>query len=200
MAFFLYAFSLPGRDFFIRRKKMKKILFISSSLRHESNSEILAEQAFHGALAAGNKAELISLKGKEIRFCKGCLACQKTLKCVIKDDVAGILDKVRAADTLVFATPVYYYELSGQLKTLLDRLNPLYPQEYSFRDVYLMTTSAEVGDEVVETAVGGLKGWIACFEKACFAGVFNGGGVNDAGEADKHESLMKAAFEFGKSL
>ena len=179
---------------------MKNILIISTGLRNKSNSEILAQQALRGALAAGNHAELITLKDKDIRFCKGCLACQKTMKCVIGDDVAEILGKVKAADTLVFVTPIYYYELSGQLKTLLDRLNPLYPQEYSFRDVYLMTTSAEEGDEVVETAVGGPKGWIACFEKARFAGVFNGGGVNDAGEVSAREELLKAACDFGGSL
>ncbi len=179
---------------------MKNILIISTGLRNKSNSEILAQQALRGALAAGNHAELITLKDKDIRFCKGCQACQKTMKCVIGDDVAEILGKVKAADTLVFVTPIYYYELSGQLKTLLDRLNPLYPQEYSFRDVYLMTTSAEEGDEVVETAVGGLKGWIACFEKARFAGVFNGGGVNDAGEVSAREELLKAACDFGGSL
>ena len=179
---------------------MKNILIISTSLRNKSNSEILAQQALRGALAAGNHAELITLKDKDIRFCKGCLACQKTMKCVIGDDVAEILGKVKAADTLVFVTPIYYYELSGQLKTLLDRLNPLYPQEYSFRDVYLMTTSAEEGDEVIETAVGGLKGWIACFEKAHFAGVFNGGGVNDAGEVSAREELLKSACDFGGSL
>lgn len=179
---------------------MKNILIISTSLRNKSNSEILAQQALRGALAAGNHAELITLKDKDIRFCKGCLACQKSMKCVIGDDVAEILGKVKAADTLVFVTPIYYYELSGQFKTLLDRLNPLYPQEYSFRDVYLMTTSAEEGDEVVETAVGGLKGWIACFEKARFAGVFNGGGVNDAGEVSAREELLKAACDFGGSL
>ena len=179
---------------------MKNILIISTGLRNKSNSEILAQQALRGALAAGNHAELITLKDKDIRFCKGCQACQKTMKCVIGDDVAEILGKVKAADTLVFVTPIYYYELSGQLKTLLDRLNPLYPQEYSFRDVYLMTTSAEEGDEVVETAVGGLKGWIACFEKARFAGVFNGGGVNDAGEVSAREERLKAACDFGGSL
>lgn len=179
---------------------MKNIIIISSSFRNKSNSELLAQQALQGALDAGNRAELITLKNKEIRFCKGCLACQRTMKCVIKDDVNEILEKIKSADTVVFVTPIYYYELSGQLKTLLDRLNPLYPQEYSFRDVYLMTTSAEEGDEVVETAVGGLKGWIACFEKARYAGVFNGGGVNDANEASGREDMLKAAYEFGKEL
>lgn len=179
---------------------MKKIVIISSSIRNKSNSERLAQQALQGALESGNQAELITLKDKDIRFCKGCLACQKTMKCVIKDDVSEILEKVKSADTVVFVTPIYYYELSGQLKTLLDRLNPLYPQEYSFRDVYLMTTSAEEGDEVVETAVGGLKGWIACFEKARFAGMFNGGGVNDANEVSGREDMLKAAYDFGKAL
>ena len=179
---------------------MKNIVIISSSIRNKSNSEILARQALQGALEAGNNAELITLKDKDIRFCKGCLACQKTMKCVIKDDVSEILEKVKSADTIVFVTPIYYYELSGQLKTLLDRLNPLYPQEYSFRNVYLMTTSAEEGDEVVETAVGGLKGWIACFDKARFAGVFNGGGVNDANEVSGREDMLKAAYVFGKSI
>ncbi len=179
---------------------MKNILIISASLRRNSNSELLAAKAQQGAESAGNHAELISLRGKDIRFCQGCLACQKTEKCVIRDDVSAILEKVKTADTLVFATPIYYYELSGQLKTLLDRLNPLYPQDYRFRDVYLMTTSAEEGDEVAETAVGGLKGWIACFEKAHFAGLFNGGGVNAPNEVSRREDMLKAAFDFGKSL
>ena len=63
-----------------------------------------------------------------------------------------------------------------------------------------MTTSAEEGDEVVETAVGGLKGWIACFDKARFVGMFNGGGVNDANEVSGREDMLKAAYEFGKSI
>ena len=65
---------------------MKNIIIISSSFRNKSNSELLAQQALQGALDAGNRAELITLKNKEIRFCKGCLACQRTMKCVIKDD------------------------------------------------------------------------------------------------------------------
>ena len=54
---------------------MKKIVIISSSIRNKSNSELLAQQALQGALESGNHAELITLKDKDIRFCKGCLAC-----------------------------------------------------------------------------------------------------------------------------
>lgn len=178
----------------------KKVLIISSSIRNKSNSEILAKQVEKGASDSGNEVDFVSLKDKEIRFCKGCLACQKTQKCIIKDDVAQIMEKVKNTDTIVFATPIYYYEMCGQLKTLLDRLNPLFPQEYSFRDIYLLTTSAEEGDEVIEKTVSGVNGWIDCFEKSRFAGVFNGGGLNDMGEAEKREDILKAAYEFGKQL
>ena len=68
--------------------------------------------------------ETVSLKGKDLRFCKGCLTCQKTQRCVIADDAPAMVQKMYEADVLVFATPIYYYELSGQLKTLLDRDEP----------------------------------------------------------------------------
>ena len=96
---------------------MSNVLVISTSLRAKSNSDILAERLIAGARDAGNEVEYISLKGKEIKFCIGCLACQKTQKCVQKDDAVEIAEKVKNADTLVFVTPIYYYEMSGQMKT-----------------------------------------------------------------------------------
>ena len=112
---------------------MSKVLVITTSLRFRSNSDILAEKVIEGAKDAGHDVETISLKGKTINFCKGCLACQKTQKCVIKDDAVEIAEKVKEAETLVFVSPIYYYEMSGQMKTLLDRMNPLYAADYRFR-------------------------------------------------------------------
>ena len=65
---------------------MSKVLVISTSLRANSNSDILTEKLIEGAKASGHDVEHISLKGKNIGFCIGCLACQNTQKCVIKDD------------------------------------------------------------------------------------------------------------------
>ena len=121
---------------------MSNVLVITTSLRAKSNSDILAEKMMEGIRAAGNQVEHISLKGKTIGFCKGCLACQKTQKCVIRDDAVQIAEAVKNADTLVFVTPIYYYEMSGQMKTLLDRLNPLYGTDYHFRKVYMLSTAA----------------------------------------------------------
>lgn len=178
----------------------KKVLIVSASLRNGSNSELLAREALRGAQEVGHDAELVSLKDMDLRFCKGCLACQKTGRCVIQDDAGPLVEKICQAEVLVFVTPIYYYELSGQLKTLLDRCNPLYPREYAFREVYLMTTSAEDGEEVCQRAVEGLKGWVECFPKAHFAGNFSGGGVNDSGEAKRRKDLLTVAYDFGKGL
>ncbi len=178
----------------------RKIVVISASLREKSNSEALAAETVRGAEENGNEAELIRLKGKDIRFCKGCLACQQTQRCVIEDDANEIAEKVKDADTLVFATPIYYYEMSGQLKTLLDRLNPLYPSDYRFRNVYLLTVAAEDEADVPQRAVSGLQGWIECFEKASFGGSLFIGGLGGAGEAQSRVEDMKKAYAFGKAL
>ena len=179
---------------------MSKVLVISTSLRAKSNSDILAERLIAGAEDAGHEVEQISLKGKELKFCIGCLACQETQQCVLKDDAVRIAEKVKEAETLVFVTPIYYYEMSGQMKTLLDRLNPLYPSDYKFRNVYMMTTAAEDEEFVPEKAVSGLQGWVDCFEKAELADTLFCGGINDAGEANGRPAELEEAYEFGKRI
>ena len=70
---------------------MKNVLIISTSLRGGSNSELLAKECAKGAEEAGNRVELLSLKGKKIQYCIGCLACLKTGECVQKDDAPEIM-------------------------------------------------------------------------------------------------------------
>ena len=178
----------------------KKVVIISTSLRGGSNSEILAKECEKGALAAGHEVELVSLKGKEIKYCIGCLSCQSKGVCVLKDDVAEIMEKVLAAEVIVYATPIYYYEMSGQLKTLLDRMNPMYPMNYAFRDIYMIATAAENEGSAFEKAYNGLQGWVDCFEKAELKGLVTGGGIGDANDAPNHPDAMKKAYELGFNL
>lgn len=170
----------------------KKILVISTSLRANSNSDLLAEAFIGGAREAGHEAEKVSLKDKTIGFCKGCLACQKTGSCVIRDDAGEIVEKMLHADVLVFATPIYYYEMSGQMKTILDRANPLYTADYAYRDVYLLATAADGDEHAMDGARKGLEGFIACFENAHFAGSVFAGGVDAPRTVKEHGSLEKA--------
>jgi len=178
---------------------MKKVLIVSSSPRAGSNSEALAKAFAKGAQEAGHEAELISLRDKTVGFCRGCFACQKTQRCVIRDDADVIRGKALTADVLVFATPIYYYEMSGQLKTLLDRLNPLFTSDYAFRDVYMLTAAAEDEEQVPQRAVSGLEGWIECFERSRLAGTVFMGGVTAAGEAPEHPALEQA-YRMGKAV
>lgn len=178
---------------------MKNVLIISTSPRKNGNSAALAEEFARGARDAGNTVEVISLADKDIRFCRGCFACQSTKRCVIRDDADAIEQKMEHADVLAFATPIYYYEMSGQMKTMLDRGNPLFPTDYAFRDVYLLSTAAEDGTHVWQRAKSGLEGWIACFSKARLAGAVFGGGVTDPGEIKGHPALTEA-FLMGRSV
>jgi len=178
---------------------MKKVIVISTSLRHGSNSDMLAEKFIEGAKAAGNEVEKVSLTDKNIQFCKGCMACQKLGRCVIKDDVNDIMAKVLKADVVCWATPIYYYEMSGQMKTLIDRMNAMYSQDYQFRDVYLLTTAAEDDPETSKRAEIGLTGWIDCYPKSRLAGTLFCGGVNNAREIEGNPKLQEA-YQLGKRL
>ncbi len=180
---------------------MKKVLIISTSLRLYANSRSLAEEFTRGAADAGNITEFISLSGRDIGFCVGCLACQdpEVQHCVIEDDANQITEKLAKADVVAFATPIYFYEMSGQLKTLLDRFNPLFPREYNFRDVYFLSTSADENSNSADRAVNGLKGWIECFPKAHLAGTVHAGGVDSPGDIKNHQALA-LAYKLGNSI
>ena len=178
---------------------MKKVIVISTSLRPGSNSDILADKFIEGAKAAGHEVEKISLVGKNIQFCKGCLACQKLGRCVINDDVNDIMAQVLKADVVVWATPIYYYEMSGQMKTLIDRMNAMYPLDYQFRDVYLLTTAAEDEEHVPKRAEAGLTGWIDCYPKSRLAATIFCGGVNAARDIEGNDKLQEA-FDLGNSI
>ena len=178
---------------------MKNIVVISTSLRANSNSDALANQFIEGARAAGNSVEKISVAGKRIAFCRGCLACQKLGRCVQDDDANLIMQRVLNADVVVCATPIYYYEMSGQMKTLLDRGNPMYSADYAFREIYLLSAAAEDEEDVPKRAVNGLEGWIECFPKSHLAGAVFAGGVNAVGDIKGH-SAMNEAYEMGKTI
>ncbi len=111
---------------------------------------------------------------------------------MIDDDAVAITKKMQHADVIAFATPIYYYEMSGQLKTLLDRANALFPSDYAFRDIYLLTSATENEPDTDERAIHGLEGWIACYEKCRLAGTVFAGGVTEPGAIAGHPALETA--------
>lgn len=176
---------------------MKKIIIISSSLRANSSSKILAEELIKGA-KVNHDIKMIDLSKMKLEYCIGCLACQSSGKCVIEDSVRNVLDEISEADVLIFATPIYYYSISGQLKTFMDRLNPLYIRKNNFKEVYALFTCGDDNVEAIEGSVKAIEGWISCFNGVEYKGSFNGLGITSS--KDITEAIKEKAYDFGNKI
>ena len=177
----------------------KKILIITTSLRNGSNTDILAKEFMRGAEEKGHSTEIISLKNKKIGFCKACYYCQKEHKCIQNDSVNEILEKMLHSDVIVFATPVYFYEMSGILKTLLDRTMPIYFENCRFREVYVISASTDSDNHSADRLISGIKGWIECFPNVKLCGTICGAGAGKP-ESVKNHSAFSQAYYMGKEV
>jgi len=177
----------------------KKVVIISSTYRKGGNSELLAKQFEKGAIESGNEVETIYLRDININFCRGCFACLNLKHCVLKDDATELMEKVKNADVICFATPIYYYAVSGQLKTFLDRMNPIFSAGHNFKGVYLLTSANDTDPKAMDGAIKDIQGWIDCFDGVELKGVVKGNGTNDIGDILKHENKLEEAYEFGKN-
>ncbi len=136
----------------------KKVLVLSASPRKGGNSDLLCDQFMLGAEEAGRTAEKIFLRDKEINYCTGCGACYNMEnRAAQKDDMAEILEKMLAADAIVMATPVYFYTMNGQMKTLIDRTCSRYT-EISDKDFYFIATAADDSKQAMERTLGRIPG------------------------------------------
>lgn len=177
----------------------KNVLVLSASPRKGGNSDLLCDQFVRGARDAGNEAEKVFLREKKINFCLGCGSCQSNGgTCVQKDDMDEVLEKMLRADVLVMATPIYFYSMNAQLKTLIDRTCCKYTM---LRDkkAYLIATSADSRKESMDAAMAGFRGFLACLDDVEEAGVIYGTGVHEKGEI-KGKEAMKTAYEMGRSV
>lgn len=175
----------------------KKVLIISSSPRKGGNSDLLCDQFAKGAQEAGHVVEKISLREHKINYCTGCGVCNETHRCVQKDDMAPLLDKMLAADVIVLATPVYFYSMDGQLKTFIDRTVPRYT-EIADKDFYFILTSADTQKKNLARTVEALRGYTQdCLEDAHEKAIIYGTGAWQKGEI-KNTPAYEEAYRAGK--
>lgn len=176
----------------------KNILIISASPRKGGNSDTLCDEFMRGAAESGNRVEKIRVSEKNIGYCKGCGVCNTTHKCVQSDDMAEILDKMVNADVIVFATPVYFYTMDAQLKTLIDRTVPRYT-EISDKEFYFIATAADTDASMLEKTIDGIRGFTEdCLPGAVEKGIIYATGVWHKGEINATK-FMKEAYEMGKN-
>lgn len=177
---------------------MKKVLIISSSPRKNGNSQALCVQFAAGAEAAGNQVHLIRLSEKKIGFCYACDGCMRNGgTCVQKDDMAEMLRLFQKADVLVFATPIYFYGITAQMKTFIDRTYPIW-QNLGEKEVYYII-SAGLGKDIVDRSLGDLDGFVEHLEKYDIKGRIYATEVMDAGLV-KETELMNTAYLMGRSV
>ena len=178
---------------------MKKVLVISSSPRRGGNSDILCDEFVRGAKESGSDVEKIFLKDKKIGYCTGCGVCNKTGMCVQKDDMAEILGKMVAADVIVLATPVYFYSMCGQLKTMIDRTVPRYT-EMKNKEFYFIVTAADTEVGNMRRTIESLRGFTEdCLDGAVEKGVIYGIGAWNVGEI-KGTAAMEQAYNCGRNV
>ncbi len=185
--------------------KQKKVLVLTGSPRPNANSTILAEQALNGAKAAGAYVELFHLAKMKIGPCIACDGCRRKngKGCVIKDDMQLLYPKVKAADAIIIAGPVYWFNMSAYTKLFMDRLYAFGSGEYRALKGKRVGIILTYGDEdpFVSGAVNALRSFQDSFSYvgASVAGMINATG-GDAGDIKRNSRVMKDARELGRTL
>lgn len=174
-------------------------MILSGSQRKNGNSDILCNEFMRGAQESGNKVEKIFLREKKIGYCTACYYCRDNGgKCAIKDDMAEILDKMIDADVIVMASPVYFYSIDAQLKTVIDRTVARWTKIKN-KEFYYIATAAESSKEAVECTIECMRGFADCLEGSKEKGIIYGIGVYESGEVEA-TPIIKDAYNMGKSV
>ncbi|RJX29522.1 MAG: flavodoxin family protein [Desulfarculus sp.] len=182
----------------------KQVLVLLGSPRKKGNSAALAAAIAEGAREAGARVEAIFLHGKKIAPCKSCYACQKrnSRRCAIDDDMQPIYAKLKRADAWVLASPVYWFNMSAQMKTLMDRLFALKAYQIDPRGKKA-AIAMSFGDS--DPFSSGCVNALRCFQDAFayiglpIAGMVYGS-AGGAGEILANAELMQQARELGQRL
>ena len=176
----------------------KNVIILSASPRRKGNSDILCDEFMKGAIEAGYDVEKIFLSDKNINYCTGCGVCNTTHECVQKDDMKAILVKLLKADVIVMASPVYFYTINAQMKTLIDRIVPQYTN-LSKKEFYFIITAADTDLNMMERSIECFRGFLDCLENPTEKGVIYGVGAWQKGEI-KDTKAIQEAYEMGKNV
>ncbi len=179
-----------------------KAIGIVGSPRKNGNTEILARHTLKAIEEEGLETELIRLAGLDIKPCTACMACKKEERCPIKDDLFPIYTKMKEADAIILASPVYCGSATPEIKAVMDRAGFI----------------ADFNGNVFERKVGGalsvgeregqnftlaqLNFWfheVGCFVPGSAGGCPIGFGY-EKGEVEKDEVGLKTAWKFGKNV
>lgn len=191
---------------------MKKILILRGGGRPHGNTELLCASFADGAQSAGHEVDNISLAAVKVNGCLGCGACRYGKPCIQKDGFVEILPMIKAADLLVFASPLYYWTISSRLKAVIERFlclaepdeNPPLGryEKYPAKDCALLMTAADNLFWTFEHAVNYYKFTLVHYIGFRDKGMILAGGCGELDDTPhiKETNYLKDAFEFGEKI
>ena len=169
-----------------------KITIFNGSPRKE-NTFAMAEAFAAGAKAAGHEVEILHVGRMKIAGCLGCEYCHTKGegKCIQKDDMEKVIPAYLESDMLVFASPIYYFDMTAQLSAAIQRM-------YCIGKPAKATKAALLLSAMSPNPFGGAT---ATFKDLCaFTGIEVAGIITAAGDENKSEAKLKEIFEFAKAL
>ena len=177
----------------------KKILGFSASPRRGGNSDRLCDRFIAGVKAAGHSVEKVFLRDRQINYCTGCGVCSEQGKpCPQHDDMPDLLQRMIDADVIVLATPVYFYTMNAQMKTLIDRTCSRYT-EIRNKEFYFIVTAADTDISAMQRTIEGFRGFTSCLPGAEEKGIIYGVGAWKVGEIEQ-TTAMDEAYQLGKAV
>jgi len=186
-------------------KTPKRVLVLTASPRKNGNSTILALKAAEGVKAEGGEADVVPIGHLKIAPCNACNSCitKPEAGCVIKDDMQPLFQKIRNAQGIIFATPVYWFNMSAQMKLFIDRAYAIQDKgcwAFTGKDVGVILT---YGDEDIFASGGtnALRSFqdIFAFAQANFVGAVYGS-ADKAGAVRTNGKLLQKAYDLGRKL
>lgn len=186
-------FNQPRKDL----GRPKSVLILSSSPRRGGNSEQLCIQFKKGAEEAGNTVEMLNINDYDIRYFNQ-REYDRDASRAETDDAAAIIAKMKRADVIVLASPVYFYNMTGQLKALIDRTYG-HEKELGSKEFFYIATSTDRSEEAVNCVFDAFHGFAVCLYQSVERGVIKGNGARNRGDIESHPA-MQQAYEMGKAV
>lgn len=175
----------------------KSVLIVSSSPRRGGNSETLCEQFKKGAEETGHRVEMININDYDIHYFDRAEYIRGEEE-TFDDDAMIVINKMKAADVIVLASPVYFYSMTGQMKTLTDRTYN-HEKDLSEKEFYHIVTSTDRDAEALDGTIEGFRGFARCLYKSVERGIVRGNGARERGAILNHPA-MQEAYELGKNV
>ena len=177
----------------------KDIVILSGSPRREGNTERLAASFIDGAKSSEKNVTVFRTTEMRIGGCMGCMHCfEEKGVCAQEDDMVQVLDALRTADTVILASPVYYFDMTAQLKLAIDRTFALISVGTSIKKAALLMTCGDSSEKAAEGAVVTYRS-ICAYSKWEDSGIIIATGLHKPGEIEGRAELERA-YSLGRDI